>query len=93
MPIIGCDYRPNFQQIAMLDTEIGELQEWRLKHREEAEQFYRTLATTAAKMRVGMEASGHARWFERLFWELNLELWVGSGLQVHSSLLSAVLHD
>lgn len=29
----------------MLDTEAGELQERRLKRREEAEQFYRSLAT------------------------------------------------
>jgi hypothetical protein len=47
MLIIGCDYHPSFQQIAMLDTETGELQELRLKHREEAEQFYRALARTA----------------------------------------------
>ncbi len=25
---------------------------------------------------VGMEASGHARWFERLLGELNFELWI-----------------
>ena len=43
MMIIGCDYHPGFQQIAMLDTETGELQERRLAHREEAEAFYRDL--------------------------------------------------
>ena len=41
MMIIGCDYHPGFQQIALVDTETGELQERRLKHREEAEEFYR----------------------------------------------------
>ena len=35
-------------------------------HREEAEQFYRGLAAVGQQVRVGMEASGHARWFERL---------------------------
>jgi len=59
----------------MLDTETGELQERRLKHREEAEQFYRTSA--AAKVRVRMEEGGHSGWFERLLGELNFELWVG----------------
>ena len=29
------------------------------------------------KVRLGMEASGHARWLERLFSELRFELWVG----------------
>ena len=72
MLIIGCDYHPSFQQIALVDDETGELQEWRLMHREEAEQFYRTLATAGAKVRVGMEASDHAGWFERLLAELFL---------------------
>ena len=43
MLIIGCDYHPGFQQIAFVDTETGECGERRLTHREEAEQFYRTL--------------------------------------------------
>ena len=43
MLIIGCDYHPGFQQIAFVDTETGEFGERRLTHREEAEQFYRTL--------------------------------------------------
>jgi len=30
------------------------------------------------KVRVGMEASGHARWFERLLAELNIELWMAT---------------
>jgi hypothetical protein len=38
--------------------------EKRLAHREEVEAFYRALA--GQKVRVGMEASGRARWFERL---------------------------
>jgi len=43
MLIIGCDYHPGFQQIAYVDTETGELQERRLGHRQEGEQFYRAL--------------------------------------------------
>jgi transposase len=71
MMIIGCDYHPAFQQIALVDTDSGELQERRLQHREEAEKFYRDLAAQGIKVRVGMEASGQARWFERLLAELN----------------------
>ena len=73
MIIIGCDYHPSFQQIAFVDTETGELQERRLQHREEAEKFYRDLAAQGMKVRVGMEASGHARWFEQLLSELQFE--------------------
>src|ERR1035437_6638741 len=84
MIIIGCDYHPSFQQIAFVDTETGELQERRLQHREEAEKFYRDLAAQGMKGRVGMEASGHARWFERLLAELQLELWIGDAAEISS---------
>jgi len=75
--VVGCDYHPSFQQIAHVDTETGEWKEQRLEHRESAEAFYRELASRGAKLRVGMEASGHARWFERLLAELGIELWLG----------------
>ncbi len=82
MLIIGCDYHPGFQQIALVDTETGEAEERRLTHREEAEQFYRTLKTR--KVRIGMEASGHARWFERLLNELQFELWIGDAAEIRT---------
>ena len=41
MIIIGVDYHPEFQQIALLDKDTGELQEKRLCHPEEAEKFRR----------------------------------------------------
>jgi hypothetical protein len=84
MMIIGCDYHPGFQQIAFVDTESGELQERRLQHREEAERFYRDLAAQAVRVRVGMEASGQARWFEQLLAELQVELWIGDAAQIRS---------
>jgi transposase len=82
MIIIGCDYHPGFQQIAFVDTETGELQERRLEQREEAEKFYRDLAAQGMAVRVGMEASGHARWFERLLSELQFELWIGDAAEI-----------
>ena len=83
MLIIGCDYHPSFQQIAFVDTDTGELQERHLEHREEAEKFYRGLGVQGMKVRVGMEASGHARWFERLLAELNFEVWIGDAAEIH----------
>jgi len=84
MIIIGCDFHPGFQQIAWLDTDGGELQERRLGHREEAEQFYQALRQRGVTVRVGMEASGHARWFERLLAELQFELWIGDAAAVRT---------
>src|SRR5215469_18398047 len=82
MIIIGVDFHPGFQQLASVDTETGEFQEKRLAHREEAERFYRALASTDQKIRVGMEASGYARWFERLLAELQIELWIGDAAEI-----------
>jgi transposase len=84
MIIIGCDYHPSFQQIAFLDSETGKLEERELQHCEEAEKFYRDLAAQGMKVRVGMEASGHARWFERLLAELQLELWIGDATVIRA---------
>ena len=84
MIIIGCDYHPGFQQIAFVDTDTGEWNERKLGHREEAEQFYRQLKVRGKKVRVGMEASGHARWFERLLTELQFELWIGDAAEIRT---------
>jgi transposase len=84
MVIIGCDYHPGFQQIAFVDTNTGELQERRLAHREEAEKFYRELRVRASEVRLGMEASGQARWFERLLAELQCELWIGNAAEIRA---------
>jgi len=84
MLIIGVDFHPEFQQIALVETDTGELREKRLLHREEAEQFYRALSATGQKVGVGMEASGHARWLERLLAELQFELWIGDVTEIHS---------
>lgn len=75
MLIIGCDYHPSFQQIAFVDIGTGECGEQKLVHKAGAESFYRALS--GRPVRVGMEATGHARWFERLLAELECELWLG----------------
>jgi transposase len=84
MLIIGCDYHPSFQQIACVDTDTGELSERRLEHREPAEQFYRELKQQNQCARVGMESSGHARWFEGLLHELGFELWIGDPAEIRT---------
>ena len=84
MIIIGVDFHPEFQQAAWVDTDTGELEEKRLAHREEAEQFYRTLVAAGQQVRVGMEASGHVHWFERLLGELQIELWIGDAAEIRT---------
>jgi transposase len=78
MMIIGVDYHPSFQQIAFLDQETGECGELRLNHGDgQAERFYRDLKQRGICVRIGMEATGYSRWFERLLAELGFELWIG----------------
>jgi transposase len=85
MLIIGCDFHPGFQQVAIFDNRTGEIQEKRLQHRAEAEQFYRSLA--GQSVRVGMEACGHYPWFEQLLAELGFELWMGDAARVRASVV------
>jgi hypothetical protein len=70
MPI-GVDYHPSFQTIVFFVEETGEYDERELNHSEgEAERFYRDLQQRGIRVRVGMEATGYSRWFERLLAEL-----------------------
>jgi len=83
MLIIGVDYHPSFQQIAFLDQDTGECGERRLNHSDgEAEKFYRDLQQRGVRVRVGMEATGYSRWFERLLSELSVEVWIGDAAKI-----------
>jgi transposase len=83
MMIIGVDYHPGFQAIAFFMEETGECGEQELKHSDgEAERFYRDLQQRGIRERVGMEATGYSRWFERLLAELGFELWIGDPAEI-----------
>jgi transposase len=80
MLIIGCDFHPSFQQIAMLNTETGEHTERKLTPAE-ARQFY---AELKGQVIVGMEASGNTLWFERLLAGLGHELRLGDAAKIRA---------
>jgi transposase len=84
MKIIGCDFHPSYQQIAMWDKETGEVTEKALPHerKEEVRAFY---AALEGPVRVGMEASGQSQWFERLLAELGHEVWIGDAAKIRGS--------
>jgi len=85
MKIVGCDLHTRYQQIAMLDTETGELIERRLEHAHgEARAFY---ASLQGNVRVGVEATGYTRWFERMLAELGHELWIGDAAQIRAAMV------
>jgi transposase len=83
MMIIGVDYHPSVQAIAFLMEETGECGEQELNHSDgEAERFYRDLQSRGIRVRVGMEATGYSRWFERLLAELEFEIWMGDPAEI-----------
>jgi len=83
MMLIGVDYHPSFQTIAFFVEETGECGEQELKHSDgEAERFYRDLQKRGIRVRVGMEATGYSRWFERLLAELGFEVWMGDPAEI-----------
>jgi transposase len=85
MMIIGCDLHTRYQQIAMLDTDTGELVERRLEHEHgEARTFY---AALRGRVRVGIEATGHTHWFEALLAELGHELWMGDAARIRAAVV------
>ena len=80
MKIIGCDFHPSFQQIAMVDMQTGEYTERRLTP-EEARRFY---AELEGPVLVGMEACGNTLWFERLLASLGMEMWLGDAGKIRA---------
>jgi transposase len=86
MMIIGCDLHTRYQQIAMLDTETGEMVERRLEHENgEARAFYAALV--GRRVRVGIEATGHTHWFEAMLAELGHELWMGDAAKIRAAVV------
>ena len=83
MKIVGCDFHPRWQQIAVFDTETGEISERKLVNGEgEAERFYRALDWPAL---VGVEACGNSQWFIELLERLGHQVWIGDAAQIRAS--------
>jgi len=84
MKIIGCDFHPGYQQIAMWDKVSGEVVEKALGHerKEEVRAFY---AGLEGPVRVGLEASGQSQWFEQLLAELGHEVWIGDAAKIRAA--------
>jgi transposase len=83
MMIVGVDCHPSFQTIAFLFEETGECGEQELNHSEgQAEKFYRELKQRGICVRVGIEATGYSRWFERQLAGLGFKVWIGDPAEI-----------
>jgi transposase len=81
--IIGCDWHPGHENIAMLDTETGEVITRHLKQDDgEPRAFYAALPPGA---RVGIEATGYTQGFQQMLAALGHELWIGDPAAIRAS--------
>jgi transposase len=82
--IIGCDFHPGYQQIAMMDMDTKEFNEKSLSHenQDEVRAFYAALPRPVL---VGVETTGQSQWFERMLAELGHELWIGDASKIRAA--------
>jgi transposase len=83
MTIVGCDFHPSWQQVAILEYSTGEMVERKLVHGNgEAERFYRSLPVPSL---IGLESCGNSQWFVELLERLGHLVWIGDAAQIRAS--------
>ena len=91
MIIIGCDFHSRSEQMAMLDTETGEVVEKRLEHENgEVKRFYEGLKEPAL---VGIESTSYTRWFAEMLAGMGHELVVGEAGKIRAKETGKQKHD
>lgn len=91
MTLVGCDLHSRNQQVAVLDTETGEVQELRLVHDGDAvEHFYASLPRPVT---VGIESTGYALWFHALIQRQGHTLLVGDAAKMRAMVIRKTKTD
>jgi transposase len=82
MILVGCDLHTRKQQVALLNTNMGELWERELSHvGDDAERFYAALSPPVT---VGIESTGYSLWFHALLQRLGHTLLVGEAAKIRA---------
>ena len=91
MILVGCDLHTRQQQVAVLDTETGEVVEQELAHAGDAvEQFYAALPPPVT---VGIESTGYSLWFHTLLQRLDHTLLVGEAAKIRAMVVRKTKTD
>src|SRR5512147_2930930 len=91
MTLVGCDLHSRDQQIAVLDSATGEIEERRLVHEgDTVERFYTSLT---GPVTVGIESTGYALWFHALLHRLGHEVVVGDAAQIRAMVVRKTKTD
>lgn len=84
--VIGCDFHPSFQVIAILDTKTGEVVTRTLLNGDgESRRYYESWR--GQKVVVGIEACGNSWWFEEMLAEMGHELWIGDAARIRAMMV------
>src|SRR5215831_17727151 len=91
MILVGCDLHARKQQVAVLDSETGEVQEVELCHQgDEIERYYAALPRPVT---VAVESTGYALWFHALMGQLGHTLLVGDAAKIRAMLVRKTKTD
>src|SRR5438132_1114350 len=91
MTFVGCDLHTRMQQVAVLDTETGEISERQLPHDGMAvEEFYAALPRPVT---IGIESTGYATWFHTLIQRLGHTLLVGDAAKIRAMVVRKTKTD
>src|SRR5215475_8088206 len=91
MTFVGCDLHTRTQQVAMLDTDTGEVSEHQLAHDGlSVEAFYATLPRPVT---VGIESTGYTLWFHALMQRLGHTLLVGDAAKIRAMVVRKTKTD
>jgi transposase len=91
MTFVGCDLHTRTQQVAVLDTDTGEVSEHPLVHEGPAvEEFYAALPRPVT---VGIESTGYAVWFHTLMQRLGHALLVGDAAKIRAMVVRKTKTD
>src|SRR5512132_2142053 len=91
MILVGCDLHTRKQQVALLNTDTGELWDQELSHDGDAiERFYAPLPAPVA---VGIESAGYSLWFHALLQRLGHTLLVGEAAKIRAMVVRKIKTD
>jgi transposase len=91
MILVGCDLHTRKQQVAVLNTDTGELRDQELSHvGDDVERFYAALPPPVT---VGIESTGYSLWFHALLQRLGHTLVVGEAAKIRAMVVRKTKTD
>src|SRR5215475_680054 len=91
MTFVGCDLHTRTQQVAMLDTDTGEVSEHQLAHEGTAVEEFD--AALPGPVTIGIESTGYAIWFHALMQRLGHPLLVGDAAKIRAMVVRKTKTD